>query len=90
MCILLRYNNSEISPQISIARMPTTKSRSRTVSTDSRGSTAVVSAESSLIMECSDEELSPAQLNFYNKYVFLVFFFNRLRFIFVIQTKDGI
>ena len=49
--------------------MPTTKSRSRTVSTDSRGSHTVARAESGLSMECSDEDLSPAQLNFYNKYL---------------------
>ena len=49
--------------------MPTTKARSRTVSTDSRGSAvnAAARAGCGLSMECCDEDLSPSQLNFYNK-----------------------
>ena len=60
-------------PQIATAsvsdRMPTTKARSRTVSTDSRGSAvnAAARAGCGLSMECCDEDLSPSQLNFYNK-----------------------
>ena len=53
--------------KVSISRMPTTSSRSRTVSTDSRGSVALAKAGCGLNMECSDEDLSPAQLDFYNK-----------------------
>ena len=54
-----------------IARMPTTKSRSgsRTMSTDSGASVgrpgAVSPSVCNLNMDCDEEELSEAQMNFY-------------------------
>ena len=45
--------------------MPSTSSRSRTASLDS--GTCKAGAECSLSMECEEEELSEAQMNFYQK-----------------------